>query len=355
MRVFSVIIPNMNINAIKQEVNWSELLLGILALMPILIGYGLFHNALLLKVGLVTISLYIPIARTKSGLYLVVPHFLLIGLCFSLLYFSMDLPYLFVLFVAGLAFGSIYLTSFGANLRTLGNFIFIPAVYLACELRENLQADAVVPVYIKFITLMPIALISIIVLMLIVSLFTYYKKSKILPSGSHAVSFMHHVFYRKNSGEVKLDWLKEAMAIFLGVAIAAFFVVFMHITRGEWIIWSTAAVITLDITSAKKKMKDRLIGLSIGIPVGFFVAQFLPKTQLMYSVAVLGIMLTLIAFKNYRMAFGSRCFFIAMVSYLATATPQIAVERLENVVIGSIIGMAAVYICHRVLGNFGRR
>lgn len=65
-------------------------------------------------------------------------------------------------------------------------------------------------------------------------------------------------------------------------------------------------------------------------------------------------MLTLIAFKNYRSAYSSRCFFITIASFIATATPQIALERMENVMIGSIIGMATVYICHKIMGYFGK-
>src|SRR5262249_4905879 len=153
----------------------------------------------------------------------------------------------------------------------------------------------------------------------------------------HLHQVVQNALHTKNSGEVKLNWLKEAIAIFLGVSISSFLVVFLGIRHGEWAIWSTAAVITVDLVSAKRKAQDRFYGLVFGIPLGFFVAQFLPKNTLVYALSVLGVMLTLIAFKNYRIAFGARCFFITLASFIATSTTQIALERIENVIMGGII------------------
>ncbi len=345
----------MNTNLINNEVNWKELLLAILSLLPVLVGFMLFHEPMLFNVGLVTISLFIPCARIKSGIFIVVLQFVLIWFCFSVLFFALNKPYLFVLFCALLAFSTIYVTRYGSNLRTIANFIFIPAVYLACELRESLHGAALIPSYIKFISLLPIALLSVILLLLAKNILTVNKKSKNLSMKSDIQTFTSKVFHPKIRGEEKLNWLKEGLAIFFGVMLAATFVAYMHIAHGEWVIWSTAAVITGDMLSAKKKTQDRLIGLIFGIPLGFFLAQFLPKTTVVYSLAALGVMLTLIAFKKYRVAFGGRCFFIAVASYVATSTPQIALERVENVILGGIIGMASLYICHQLMGRFGRR
>lgn len=343
-------------NIYLKQINWNALLLAILALLPILIGYVFFQDNLWFDVGLVTISLFVPIARIKSGINLAIVQFLLILLCFSLLFFAFNIPYLFGVLCALIAFGSIGITRYDNNLRTVANFIFIPAVYLTCELRENLAADSVLSVYYTFISLMPIALLSIIIVVIMKEYISYrnQKNNQVLSVGQWKF-LTHQVLHgKKPDRQMKLNWLKSAIAIFVGVLIAAVFVLTKPIDHGEWVIWSTAAVITSDLVSAKKKSQDRLIGLFLGVPTGFFLAQFLPKTPLIYSLAALSVMLTLIAFKSYRMAFGSRCFFIAIASYIATTTPQIALERVENVMIGAVIGLAALYGCHLLMGRFGK-
>ncbi len=167
----------MNINLIKQ-VNWNDLLLAVLLLMPVLASYWVFHDPLLLNIGLVNISLFVPICRIKSGVYLAIVQFFLIWVCFSLLFFTLSVPYLFILLCALLAFGTVFVTRYGASLRTVANFIFIPAVYLACELHENVQPYLLMKVYVRFTSLMPIALSSIVILLVVSGCFSYNQSQK---------------------------------------------------------------------------------------------------------------------------------------------------------------------------------
>ncbi|HVV69355.1 MAG TPA: FUSC family protein [Gammaproteobacteria bacterium] len=344
----------MHFNQIKQEIKWNSLILGILSLVPILIGYLWFHEPLLFNVGLVTISLFVPIARNHTGLYLALLQFVLIWLCFTLLFFTFQIPYLFAFFTAAIAFGVIYFTRYDSNLRSLANFIFIPAVYLSCELHESLQHTAITHVYRQFVLLMPIALLTNMVLVIVMHALADSKLSND-PSGLEFKSLTQRILHGEAWGKIEENWVKQAAAIFFGILIAASIVIYKPIPHGEWVIWSTAAVITADLSSSKKKIQDRLIGLFIGVPLGFFVGQFLPKNIVTYSIAVLAVMMSLVTFKTYRVAFTCRCFFIALASYLATATPQIALERVENVILGGIIGMASLYIADNIAGNFSKR
>ena len=345
----------MYFSQINQEIKWNSLILAVVSLLPIFIGFLWLHEPLLFNVGLVTISLFIPIDRTQTGLYLTILQFVLIWACFTLLFFTFEQPYLFVLLCAAMGFSVIYFTRYDSNLRTLANFIFIPAVYLACEIHASTPQTAIKAIYTQFVLLMPIALVTILILAVAMHLLAHHKLSNRFPSGWMFKPFTQRILHGETCGKIESNWLKPAAAIFLGTLIAASFVAFKHIPHGEWIIWSTAAVITADIGSSKKKMQDRLIGLVIGVPLGFFVGQFLPKTTITYSLAVLALMLTLVAFNKYRVAFGSRCFFVALASYIATATPKIALERIENVILGGIIGLASLYITHAMAANFSKK
>ncbi len=317
---------------LNKEVYWKVLAKALLALLPIAVSYLWTRNAMFWNIGLVTISLGIGAERLKLGVVAISLHFLLIAICFTILFFAFLSPYIFVLTCAGMAFATIYFTRHGAQIRTLGNYTFIPAVYLTCELHEQIAPAATIATYKQFIVLMPLAWV------ITVMIYGSLRMLKRRPSDPS-----------KKWGEPETLWLAPAIAIFLGVTVAASFVIFLHLSRGEWVIWSVASVITLEFASTRKKFNDRMFGAFIGVPLGILAAQFVPKVELIYSIAALGIMLTLVAFKRYRLAFGCRCFLVVFAAYIASATPTIAIERIANVFLGGTIGLIAVYVTGLIL------
>ena len=347
----------MFLQLLKSQVNWQSLGLGILTLLPFMIGYFIFHNHLFFNVGLVAISLFIPMARNNTSIFIIVLQFLLIVLCFNLLFFAFFKPVIFVILCALMAFCTIYFTKHGSGFRTIANFIFIPAVYLTCELQGQSQSEAhLMTVYTHFMFLMPEAFLITLVIFFGKTLLvqrTYPCNNK----NDNGIKNLYKHLLTKFSkdfevGKAEINWVKPAIAIFAGVLIAAGLIIYFQISEGEWVIWSTAAVITNDLNRSRKKAGERLIGLFIGIPLGLLVGPFLGKDIVFYSLATFGVMLTLVAFKQYWMAFSSRCFLITLASYIASPTSQIALERLENVILGGIIGMATLYIAHFCLGRF---
>ena len=58
---------------------------------------------------------------------------ILIILCFVALLFAQEIPLFFVICCALLAALSVALTWYAQRLRSLGTFIFVPALYMACE------------------------------------------------------------------------------------------------------------------------------------------------------------------------------------------------------------------------------
>ena len=334
-------------NRLKGIIDWQKLGQALLILLPILIGFFLSGNILLFNVGLVTISLFIAADRLNLNIYAITLHFLLIFVFFSLLFFSFSIPSVFVILCAMMAFGTIYCTQHGASLRTLANYTFIPTVYLACELHETATTTLASNIYLQFIFLMPIALLSIWILYLIPKFVSHPKRYL----QSVKKTYLQFILKGADIGEQETAWIQPALAIFFGVMLAASLVMVFNISRGEWVIWSVASVITIELSSSMKKFYQRLSGALIGVPLGFIVALFVPKSEITYSLAALAIMLTLVAFKRYQVAFASRCFFVALAAYIASSTPTIAVERISNVILGGMIGVISIYLT-RALFNY---
>ncbi len=312
------------LSIIRKEVYWSVLARATLALLPIIVGYVATHNFIFWNLGLITISLGVGAERLKLGARAIIVHFLIILICFTVLFFAFLKPYIFVITCALMAFATIFFTRFGSQIRSLANYTFIPTVYLTCELHEKIVPHLSLYTYKNFILLTPIALFAV--------LAVYGKK------------WRHKLLHGVEFGEPAIVWMPPAVAIFLGVLTASSLVIFLHISRGEWVIWSVASVITLGFSSARKKFNDRMIGALVGVPLGLFAAHFAPKSEITYVIAALGIMLTLVSFKRYRLAFGCRCFLVAFAAFIASSTTIIAVERIANVFLGGLIGLLAVYL-----------
>ena len=64
---------------------------------------------------------------------------------------------------------------------------------------------------------------------------------------------------------------------------------------------------------------------------------------------------TLIAFSRYTLAFGARCFFIALAASFAGGASGIAEERVINVITGGLFGLIAGALTERWLVKPSRR
>ena len=145
-------------------------------------------------------------------------------------------------------------------------------------------------------------------------------------------------------GRASSDWLLFAFASAIAVFAAAALVEMFSLAQGQWLIWSAASVVVGDLATSTNKLKLRIIGASVGVPFGFLMGLCLPASRIGYSLAVIGALLTLVAFNRYVVGFGARCFFIALAAVLAGSGSGIPEERVTNVFVGGSFGLIAVVL-----------
>lgn len=240
-------------------------------------------------------------------------------------------------FVAGcatLAAAAVALSRCGARLRSLGNFVFIPSLYLTCEAAAaHHSATRLVP-YLSAAMLPAIALSGV-------------QAWRNAPAAHR----LHALARWRGARELgrpaaSSDAAQAIVAVALAVAAAALLVEWRHIDNGQWAIWSAASVVTGDAATARVKLRDRGLGALAGVPLGLAAGHALPHGALVYTLATLASVLTLVAFRHYATGFGARCACIACASWVAQQSTAIAAERVVNVLAGGLIGIACVLATH---------
>lgn len=240
-------------------------------------------------------------------------------------------------FVAGcatLAAAAVALSRCGARLRSLGNFVFIPSLYLTCEAAAaHHSATRLVP-YLGAAMLPAIALSGV-------------QAWRNAPAAHR----LHALARWRGARELgrpaaSSDAAQAIVAVALAVAAAALLVEWRHIDNGQWAIWSAASVVTGDAATARVKLRDRGLGALAGVPLGLAAGHALPHGALVYTLATLASVLTLVAFRHYATGFGARCACIACASWVAQQSTAIAAERVVNVLAGGLIGITCVLATH---------
>src|SRR5271168_5529967 len=109
---------------------------------PIAAGFGT-GDPLWIPAALVTASSFIAMEQVGLAPLGVALHGLAIAAGFLMLLTALPIPPLFALTAAAMAAAATLLAAKGHRLRTPGNFVFIPSLYIACELAENGHGSAV--------------------------------------------------------------------------------------------------------------------------------------------------------------------------------------------------------------------
>lgn len=307
---------------LAREVQGHELLHALAVIGPLVVAYLVSGEAALLSLGLFAIALFVPAHKLRLGLRMVGLQYLLIIGVFGVLFIALPFKPVFVLLTALVAFLTVAVTHYGNQLRTLGNWVFIPAVYLACEVREGTGMTEAWRHAGLIVALSPVALALVCADQVI---------DRNRPTGSPP-----------DYGPASTNWLLPAGATACAVLAAAAVVEAFDIAQGQWLIWSSASVIVGDLSATTGKLKLRALGATIGAPLGLVVGWALPASHLGYSIAVLGAILTLIAFSRYAVGFGLRCFLIALAAAFGGGVSELAEERVANVLMGGAFGLAAV-------------
>ncbi len=113
---------------LAREVQGHELLHALAVIGPLVVAYLVSGEAALLSLGLVAIALFVPAQKLRLGPGMVGLQYLLIIGVFGVLFIALPFKPVFVLLTALVAFLTVAVTRYGNQLRTLGNWVFIPAV-----------------------------------------------------------------------------------------------------------------------------------------------------------------------------------------------------------------------------------
>ena len=312
---------------------------------PIAAGFGT-GDPLWMPAALVTASSFIAMEQVGLAPLGVALHGLAIAAGFLMLLTALPIPPLFALTAAAMAAAATLLAAKGHRLRTSGNFVFIPSLYIACELAENGHGSALARGF-AFLPYLGSALGPVLVL---AAVELGLKRES--PS-SPAAHFVRLSRYNSDFGHAVP--VGEAIAAVAGaVAIAALFVEWRHAPHAQWVIWSAASVVTGDVAGARRKLRDRAAGALLGVPIGLVLALAAPHELWMLILAGLGGLLRLTVFRLYPVGFGVRCALIAFALSIAGELNG-AAERVENVLIGGAIGLALVVSAHESARLVSRR
>lgn len=298
--------------------------------------YALTANELWLLAVLVTISLQIGIERVGLAPVGVLAQAAAILAGFLLLTLCANWRPAFVAACASLAAAAVALSLGGARLRSLGNFVFIPSLYLACETAGALaQARSLMP-YMAVAALPPLALACDDVL-----------RTHRTPEGARALSrWRRPCELGAPAHPEHAAW--SIVGVALSVALAATLVEWGRLPHGQWVIWSAASVVTGTPGAAGSKLRDRVLGVLLGVPLGLATGFILPRCTFVYALIGIVSPLTLVAFRHYATSFAVRCACIACLSWIAQQSAAAATDRIANVMLGGLIGVVCVFFVSRI-------
>lgn len=322
-------------DVLSREIRTAELLRALIVVGPFVAAYFISREMALLNLGLIAVSLLIPALRLHLPPKVITWHYVAILVAFAALFLAASIKPLFVMLTALTGFLAVAATRHGEHFRTLGNWVFIPAVYLACEVREGANTSEALRHAGIIIVSSPVALA-------LVCAIQIYDQRRSLNA---ATSF----------GPPAGEWLLPAAATALAVFAAAALVEILDLGQGQWVMWSAASVVVGDLSASTDKLKQRALGAFVGVPLGLLAGMVLPLNRVGYALAVLAATLTLISFSRYIVGFGLRCFFIALAASFAGGASGIAEERVANVIIGGAFGLIAVALTGIVWQRVMRR
>lgn len=321
---------------ILREVKVGELLPVLAVAGPVIAAFLLLRETALLGLSLIAISILIPARKLQLVLRdLALQFFAIIG-TFGVLFLALPVKPLFVILTAATAFLTVAVTRYGSRLNTMGRWVFIPALYLACEVRDGASDPEAMRHAAIILGLSPLVL----VLVGLVQALDAKRRPGVPATGYGAVSE---------------SWRVPAIATALAVFAAAALVEILDLAMGQWVIWSAASVVVGDLSASTGKLKLRAVGAFVGAPLGLLVGLALPESRIGYSLAVLATVLTLVAFDRYVVAFGARCFFIALAAAFCGGDSAIAEERVANVLVGGAFGIISVALTEIVARRLARR
>ncbi|WP_315709988.1 FUSC family protein [Brenneria uluponensis] len=333
------------------EIAWRPLMWALLVVSPSVILFFIFGNThWLATTALVSMCTMIVEERLVLTPFGVLLHGVAITAGFVILVTASSSSTFFVALCAVMTVASIWLTIKGHALRSLGNFTFIPTLYLASE---SLEASTAQQLIVHAAHELPYILIGLVPVIILAVLrhSAQERSSSFVIYGQRTFFLLSH---RTDFGE-RRQVVEACLTIACAVGLAATLVEWQSLNHGQWVIWSAASVVTGESGTEHRKLFDRAFGALIGVPVGIVAGWELPHTASAYGMSVIAALLTLIAFRRYILGFGSRCAFIALALTVGGQAVSVAGERIINVILGGLIGITCVLVVRWLSSAFGNR
>jgi hypothetical protein len=308
---------------------------AVIVLTPLVLLAMILGDDIWLRAALVTISTFIAMERSGLAPLGTLLHGAAIIVSYLALLATQTAEPLFVAGCAMLAAASILFSGWDSRLRSLGNFTFIPALYLACETEEWRGPGNQLHRGIHFLPAMMLAILPVLVM-------SALEHRNTRPLHVSRLRHFRAVLCWAERNE-SIPYFEALVATALAVGLVAHTVMVWRLDQGQWMIWSTASVITGDLTSGRQKLRDRTVGALVGVPAGIGTGIFLPHSTFAYDLALLVAVLTLVAVRPYVLAFGLRCTCVALALMFAGYSSGMAAERASHVILGGLIGFTVMY------------
>jgi hypothetical protein len=220
------------------------------------------------------------------------------------------------------------ITARGQRLRSLATFTFIPILYVGFEAREGISGG--IGAAIRSVT--AVATLAILPVIVVATVRQHRGRA-----GDYA---RHMARMTRWSDHGARDPVRHVIfAAMAGTAAATLAATWLNLPHAQWAIWSAASVVSAE--AVVRKLHDRVAGALIGVPLGLGAGLLLPASTLVASAAAAVALVSLTAIRPYRLAFGTRCACAALVLVASHQASLAAAERVEDIVLGGLIGLVA--------------
>ncbi len=308
---------------------WSLITLAMLP--SIVIGSTLGHWELS-QLVLLSASLYSIQTQSKWGVGAIIFHEVVILAGLYLLTYSLFSPLAFAITCTLFAGACMGLGIYNPELRKLGSWILIPALYMTIDFQGSNILHSVDSNVWFALQLFAVAALG----PVLVCLFNYILEE----DNSKSSLGFNNVFTAKT--DVSAIW--TVIGIMVAVFVSSIFVQWLKIPHAEWVIWSTISVSTGDMTSMHRKLAHRVTGALVGMIFGVSLVVVLQLVSpLFFELAGILIPFTLFI-KRYPLAYASRCTLIALAAGALVHGTSVAEFRMLNVLIGGILGVLCAYL-----------
>lgn len=347
--------PTAQASRLRQYFDLARLGRMLLMLAPAAACYLYGGDSASMRAGFAGVWLMMVAEKMRPSLWLLLLQGGAIALSMGLFCAAFAIPWLFVLLCAVFGGVAVWLGRWGALWQSLGNYCFLPALYLGCEL--NADGARALAAYSDFLSWYALALVPPALVLL----------GKLAASEPRGLCGAVPVFLRRSGWLPPLQHdaararvaggaaIVRTAAVLLGALVVRHF----GLPSGEWLIWSAASVVTGSLATAQRKAGDRVAGAVLGAGAGValsWLALQLAPALLRDSHAVVAACTAVTAVSlgccpHYRLAFGLRSMMCVVLAASAGAGYGAGLLRPENVLLGGLIGAGLTYGYERTLAR----